>query len=145
MLTQSRALERLSRKQEAWDGRRCDIHTWVNFCSCCTLQIFVPLTYQLGFHIRFHLKKGINSLKIIGNQCTKPSQVCGLCLLDWFVMRWFSAGRYKDKLTDLEMRLRGREGPHQLGRNRASSLISNLKSLAVKKWARVSLMLARLE
>lgn len=50
-----------------------DIHTWVNFCSCHTLGLFVTVGYKLGLHIRFHLKKGINSLKIIENQCTQPS------------------------------------------------------------------------
>lgn len=49
-------------------------HTQANFCSCHTLEIRVPLAHWLGFHIRFHLKKGINSLRIIGNRCNKARQ-----------------------------------------------------------------------
>jgi hypothetical protein len=79
-----------------------DIHTWANFCSCYTLGMFVPVRYKLGCHIRFCLKKGINSLKIIVNWSTKPSQVCSLCLLGWLETLKYARDWDNDSLLAIE-------------------------------------------
>jgi hypothetical protein len=48
------------------------------------------------------LKKGINSLKIIVNWSTKPSQVCSLCLLGWLETLKYASDWDNDSLLAIE-------------------------------------------
>lgn len=61
------------------------------------LEVFVPLTYQWGFRLRFHWEQQINRLKNNWKPVQQSKSVCGACLPEWLGMRPCSVRRCDDE------------------------------------------------